>query len=199
MRDTRDCPLEFHVYHCCLNPMCPSYPTTPRGVHRTFQRNPTCTSVAAILHVRPILLSDAGHMGLSNGIPCVTVSQCCLNPFCPLHPNVPCGTDGTLQWNPTCTCTSVAWIPCVYPVLLSDDGHMGLSNGIPRVPVLLEPTCPSYPTVPSGTDGTAQWNPMCTSVASIPCVSPVLSNGISCVTVLLESHLSILSYCPMYM
>ena len=104
-----------------------------------------------------------------------------LNPMCPSCPTVPCGTDGTVQWNPMCTiCTS---IPCVRLILLSHVGQLGLSNGISHIPLELEsrmsilfyctmldrwdcpmesyvyysclnPTHPSCPTVPCGTDDT---------------------------------------------
>ena len=62
-----------------------------------------------------------------------------LNPTCPSCPIVPCGTHGTVHWNPKCTIHSS--IPCFCPILLfhvpcGTDGTV--QYGIPCVPLVLE-------------------------------------------------------------
>ena len=61
-----DCPIQSHVYKCCLNPMCPPFATVKCWAHACNCPYPTYTSVPWITHVRPMLQSNVGHVGLSN-------------------------------------------------------------------------------------------------------------------------------------
>ena len=141
--------------------------------HIPFQSNMYLSVLGTLLpyripHVHPILQSHAGQMVMSNG-------------NLHVHMLSRIGQMGLSNG-----------IPHIPLMLESQVGKMGLSNGIPSVPLMLEsqvsipshcpiwdrcdcpmeyhmyhsclnPTCLSRPTIPCGTDGTVQWNPMCTT------------------------------------
>ena len=131
--------------------------------------------------VRPILLYHVGQVGLSNGIP--PIPQCCPRSHCPSYPTVPCRTGGTHHPYPC-----AAPDPTVRPILLYHVGQVGLSNGIPPIPLCCPRShCPSYPTVPYRTGGTSNGIPPipqccprshCPSYPTGPCRTGGTSNGL---------------------
>ena len=140
--------MESHVYYCtaqCHISIISYHPMWDRW------DCPTCTTAQLNPMCQPMCPSHVDRWDCPMESHVYTAQ---LNSMCPSYPTFPCGTGGTVPWNPTCTTAQLipcvrpillphgipcvplhSLIPCVHPILPSHVGQVGLSHGIPRVPL----------------------------------------------------------------